>query len=163
MKAINRTPTPHTHTTTASLHNLLLLYKSAANGLNNAHKNPVTIKYDIQSPTVQVTEPCQSTQRGKYPTYAMLTGFVSKSSSSYSLFSWKNCISKHLHFSTKLPHQHYGLFYRHPHKTVFIYVYELYEMQKIIQRIFPHLKCILQSLLRNISSLKQQKMSMLPL
>jgi hypothetical protein len=115
MKATNSTPTPHMQTTTASMHFLLLLHKSVANRLSIAHNNPVTIKYDVQPPTVQATQPCQSTQHGIYLTYAMFTGFISKSNSSYCLFSWKNCISNHLHFSTKPPHtifhEHYALFY----------------------------------------------------
>jgi hypothetical protein len=87
MKATNSTPTPHTPTTRASMHNPLLLYKSAAKRLNNAHRNPVTIQHDVQSPTVQVTQPCQSTEHGIYPTYAMFSGFISKSSSSNTVSS----------------------------------------------------------------------------
>jgi len=41
------------------MHFLLLLYKSVANRLSNAHNNPVTTKYDIQPPTVQATQPCK--------------------------------------------------------------------------------------------------------
>jgi hypothetical protein len=87
MKAINSIPTPHTQTARASMHNPLLLYKSVANRLNNAHENPVKIKNDVQSPMVQATQPCQSIQRGIYPTYEMFTGFISKSSSSYTVSS----------------------------------------------------------------------------
>jgi len=87
MKAINSTPTPHTQTARASMHNPLLLYKPVANRLNNAHENPVTIKNDVQSRMVQATQPCQSIQRRIYPTYEMFTGFISKSSSSYTVSS----------------------------------------------------------------------------